>query len=204
MFTYGVIYTIIGVNYPECNLEIHNLLEGFLFSLESLATIGYGTESNDIFFGDCYAPSLTLLCEICTKLLLDALIIGTIYTKVSKPVRRAGTFITSDFATIRRVNGKLYFMFQFSDMQKHQLLSATLRLYSIHQEESSGHISCPFKATPMMFLYPERDYVPMFLYVPQLVVHEIDASSPLMPPQSYMDTHSDSNTISRSVLSILY
>lgn len=34
VFFYGVIWTIIGVNCPECNLEIDNLLEGCLFSLE--------------------------------------------------------------------------------------------------------------------------------------------------------------------------
>lgn len=34
IFFYGVIWTAIGVICPECNLEIHNLLEGCLFSLE--------------------------------------------------------------------------------------------------------------------------------------------------------------------------
>ena len=34
MFFYGVLWTIIGKFEPECNLEIHSLIDGFLFSLE--------------------------------------------------------------------------------------------------------------------------------------------------------------------------
>ena len=31
---YGAVWTVIGVECPECNLDIHNFLEGCLFSLE--------------------------------------------------------------------------------------------------------------------------------------------------------------------------
>lgn len=34
IFFYGVMWTIIGVTSPSCNLEIHDILEGCLFSLE--------------------------------------------------------------------------------------------------------------------------------------------------------------------------
>lgn len=163
------------------------LCRSFLFN-RSLATIGYGTESNDIFFGGCYSAALTLLFEICTKLFVDSLVIGSIYVRLTRPSLRAGTFLVSEFATLRRVNGKLYFMCQFIDTKRHQLLSSTLRLYSVYKQAKSDQLSNPFRYDQLKVTYPEFDYIPMMMYFPQLIVHEINKSSPLMPTQHYIDS----------------
>jgi hypothetical protein len=74
VFFFALIYWFIGVNYPECNMEIHTYTDGFGFSLQTAATIGYDTE--DIFFGDCKLPLATILVQVCCKLLCDAFLIG--------------------------------------------------------------------------------------------------------------------------------
>jgi len=41
VFFYAVLYLFVGEVY-DCNLEIYNFVEAFFFSLETMATIGYG------------------------------------------------------------------------------------------------------------------------------------------------------------------
>jgi hypothetical protein len=58
---------------------------------------------------------------------------GLIFTRISRPTKRARTLIFSNHAIIRRVNGKLYFMFQLAELRKHQLIEAQVRLYAIRR-----------------------------------------------------------------------
>jgi hypothetical protein len=115
-----------------CNLDLDNFTEAFGFSLETMATIGYGT--TDIFFDDCIVPLITLSLQVCVKLIADAVTIGVLYCKLSRPHARASTVIFSDKAVIRRVRGKLYFMFQLCELRKHQLVEAHVRVYVVRNE----------------------------------------------------------------------
>ena len=94
--------------------------------LFSYHTIGYGTK--DIFFGDCIIVALVLSFQICVKLVADALTIGIIYCRLARPHARASTVIFSNKAVIRRIRGKLYFMFQLCELRKHQVREPSLWL----------------------------------------------------------------------------
>ena len=117
------------------------------------------------------------------------MVLGIIYVRLARPSLRAGAFLVSDFAVLRRVNGKLYFMCQFIDTKKQQLLSSTLRLYSVHKPAVQDTTACPFRTNQLKVAYPEFDYIPMLMYLPQLIVHEINADSPLMPTQEFIHTN---------------
>lgn len=152
----------------------------------SIATIGYSTQSGDIFFGDCKLAGLTLLAEICTKIFIDALIIGTIYVRMASPSLRGGGFISSDFAVMRRVNSKLYFMCQFVDTSRHHLLSANVRLYAMYQRDREDDVASPFIYRQLKLVCPQFDDTPLLMFFPQLIVHEIDEESALWPPNEYI------------------
>lgn len=143
---------------------------------------------------------MTLLTEIITKLFVDSLIIGAIYVRLSRPTLRAGAFLISDFATLRRVNGKLYFMCQFIDTKRQQLLSSTLRLYSLHLRQREDPTANPFSHSQIDVCFPEQSCSPMLMYLPQLVVHEINSASPLMPTPEFMRENAHKFT-DRSVIS---
>lgn len=56
---FAVPYYFIGTSTGDvCHLRLRTFQEAFMFSLESMATIGYGT--HDIFFGDCLSISIIL------------------------------------------------------------------------------------------------------------------------------------------------
>ena len=83
--------------------------------------------------GNCWLVACVLTTQICVKLLLDGFVAGVAFTRLSRPNKRANSIIFSNSAVIRRINGKLYFMFQLSELRKHQLFQAQVRLYAIRR-----------------------------------------------------------------------
>jgi hypothetical protein len=128
---FAAMYYWISKRY-SCNLGIDNMIEAFSFSLETMATIGYSTQ--DYFFDDCIVTIFVLYMQICIKIVSDALTIGIIYCRLSRPQSRSSTVIFSNKAVIRRIRGKLYFMFQLCELRKHQLVEAHVRLYVVRRE----------------------------------------------------------------------
>ena len=129
--SFAVVYYLISITWG-CNLDITNFAAACFFSLETMATIGYSTK--DIFFDDCIITLIVLSFQICVKLIADAVTIGVIYCKLSRPHARASTVIFSDKGVIRRIRGKLYFMFQLCELRKHQLVEAHVRVYCVRKE----------------------------------------------------------------------
>ncbi len=106
---FAVAYRLIST-YFGCNLDVNNMVEAYFFSLETMTTVGYGTR--DQFFGGCYTVLAVTVSQACFGLLLDAILIGVLFTRLSRPSTRASTVVFSDFAVIRRVRGEFFFMFQ--------------------------------------------------------------------------------------------
>ena len=166
----------------DCNLGIVNIGEAFFFSIETMATVGYGT--SDIYFDDCWTVGVLLSLQVCVKLIADALTIGIIYCRLARPTRRASTILFTDKAVIRRIRGKLYFMFQLCELRKHQLAEAHVRCYAIRRDRDlfSGNLT-HFQTCSMRLNHPDDELGAMLLLcLPQTVVHEISPWSPLMPP----------------------
>lgn len=213
VFLFSLPYYYISLSYG-CDLGIDTYQESFAFSLETMATIGYGTQ--DIFFNDCWSPVIVLACQISCKLVADAVIIGVIYSRFGRPNTRASTIIFSNYAVIRRISGKLYFMFQLVELRKHQLIEAHVRLYVIRRDVNPPHSSeldkeniatinaasnsetdqpeslhfrCDdpvvtnFQTCKMRTSFPDDSLGGMLIMcLPQVIVHELDSTSPLMPP----------------------
>ena len=252
VFVYALIYWHIGVNYPECNMEIQTYTDAYGFSLQTAATIGYDT--SDIFFGDCIYPLATITCQVCTKLLADALAIGVIYCRLSRPAGRSASLLLSKCAVIRRIRGRLYFMLQMCELRKTQLCQVQIRMYTIRRDvdlyenamaevmnssaaihhtvndvgddddktfsnlqsyqnftgkvkrsfetDTNGNLlnrqatlspvkTTPFQTCTMRLIHPNDSTGSQLLPVlPQIVVHEIDTWSPLLPPPVWMSAES--------------
>lgn len=170
----------------NCNMGLDNFFEAFAFSLETMATIGYGAQ--DIFFGDCYIPIFVLCSQICSKLILDAIIIGVIFCRLSRPNSRAATILFSRCAVIQRIDNKLCLLFRVCELRKHQLVDAHIRLYAVKLHKNSsvpidGEMDYRyFQVYPMRIHHPSDNFGSMLLLsLPQYVVHVINEDSPLNP-----------------------
>jgi hypothetical protein len=223
-------YYIYKHHHNGCNLAFKSFNNAFIFSIETFATIGYGAPKDDIFFGHCESVTFVITLQCLVRLVAEASTIGVIYCRLARPSSRATTIIFSDKAVIRRIRGRLYFMFQLCELRKHQLVEAHIRLYVVkHEVDLAMHLkdvkqqqrreqsddlslqnrhlkgrsnpsltsplsstpSPKIKTTPHIFIqsstmrlnHPNDELGAMLLLMlPQVVVHEIDITSPLMPP----------------------
>ena len=86
----------------------------------------------------------------------------------------------SNRAIIRRIRGKLYFMFQVCELRKMQLVEAKVRVYAVRYERmgSAGAVTC--QTYNMRLSHPNDDLGSrILLSLPQVIVHDIDDFSPL-------------------------
>lgn len=203
VFFYAFIYFVANYFF-ECALDFKTFLNAFDFSLETMATIGYSTR--DIFFNGCISVTLILVSQVITKLFIDGLLIGVIYSRLSRPHGREITIIFSKYATIRRIKGKLYFNFQICELRKNQLFNPQIKMYIVKKEINYDKIenqnilinsrinkknpinhlkNAYFIQSSSMKIHHPCDSS-LLLIVPQLIVHELDSASPLVPPPIWL------------------
>ena len=164
-----------------CDVGIENFNAAFLFSVETMMTIGYGTR--DQFFADCGASSFLIFAQSLIGILLDCVSLGLVYTSLSSGVGRSSTILFSDRAVIRRVGGELYFMFQVVEMRSHQLIEGHVRCYAVRDETDARGRVAPFQQCAMRLDKPDDELGGwLFLALPSVVAHRLDAWSPLVPP----------------------
>ena len=86
---------------PNCiaNLNPPGFLGDFFFSVETLATVGYGDMHPQTVYGHTVA-----MIEIFTGLLMLALITGLMFARFSRPRAR---FLFSRYGVVRPLDGKL-------------------------------------------------------------------------------------------------
>ncbi|CAN0248728.1 unnamed protein product, partial [Scytosiphon promiscuus] len=156
VLVFAIVYTTISKTLG-CNLQLSSIREGFLFSLETMTTVGYGT--NDYLFGTCWIMLPMLSTQACIGLLIDAFLIGILFARLSRPQTRANTVVFTKNAIIRRVRGEAYFMFQVGELRKHQLLETRVRCYALRHERlhcntsnsGSGENNGSTSARPALF-----------------------------------------------------
>lgn len=196
---FALLYYYISLTYG-CNMGLAKFHQAFMFSLETMATIGYGTQ--DIFFDSCWLPMIVITMQVCVKLISDAITIGVLYCRIARPQGRASTILFSNHAIIRRIRGKLFFMFQICELRKHQLVEAHVRVYVIKHEvdpliaqtnsqlkknDDGKHdeqkFMSYFQTCTMRLSHPNDELGGMLLLcLPQLIVHEMNSLSPIVPP----------------------
>jgi hypothetical protein len=186
--------------HQECNLGINDMGQAYFFSLETMTTVGYGTQ--DVFFGGCWTVMIVISVQACCSLLLDAALIGMIFARLSRPQTRASTVVFSNFAVIRRIRGEFFFMFQVGELRKHQLLETHIRCYAVRHDRTlplrpDGSVNndaepetVHYQTHNMRLQHPDDELGSQLLLVlPQVVVHRIEAWSPLMPPPRWVSEH---------------
>lgn len=209
---FGVIYYWIRRLY-YCDMNFDTYMGAFDLSLEVMATFGFSTTIDH-----CVLSSVAVLAQSCVRLIVESITIGILYSRFARPSGRASTVLFSNQAVIRRIRGKLYFMFQLCELRKHQLVEAHVRLYMV-KRENDGHatetksaklrslvggaqtkqkekqnttkpIETYIQTCSMRLNHPNDELGGMLLLMmPQVVVHELDSTSPLMPPPIWRLNH---------------
>ena len=165
----------------KCLDNIKTWTEAFLYSVETQQTIGYGTRE---LTPHCPEAVILLLLQTITGMILDALLLGLVFAKISRPGKRATTIIFSENCVITLRDGKMCLMFQVGDLRKRQLLEAHVRLYLFRSICTEEGRMIPFYQESLKVGHDHRKYDAdispdrLFLIFPITVIHIIDETSP--------------------------
>ena len=78
----------------HCFVGFDGPVSAFLFALETQQTIGYGTRAP----GDCISTAVLVGCHSLFAMILDSIIIGIVFARISHPKNRGRTILLSDSA----------------------------------------------------------------------------------------------------------
>ncbi len=161
---FGWLYHLV----PGCvaNLNPPGFAGAFFFSVETLATVGYGDMHPQTFYGHFIA-----MLEIFVGLMALALITGIMFARFSRPRAR---FLFARTAIVRQINGRPTLMFRAANARLNviQEASAQLRLLT--------NVVTPegFRVRRILDLPLVRAQHPAFV-LGWNIMHIIDETSPL-------------------------
>jgi Inward rectifier potassium channel transmembrane domain/Inward rectifier potassium channel C-terminal domain len=204
-----------------CDMDIHEPMEALYFSLSTMASIGYGV--SDYYFGNCIVPFALVLIQICTAICYDAIAIGLLFQRIRRSHKRSKTIVFTSYAVIQRIQNVPCLMIRIAELRHYPLLNATVRAYCIRHErypmaksdvsknptdmdfstaastdveantDASANIETIYYVTKPMQL----QQLEILMNIPQVIVHKIDAQSPLCPPPIWYDHNGIMNQYNR-------
>jgi inward rectifier potassium channel len=138
----------------------------FFFSVETIATIGYGVMSPATLYGN-----LVMTVESSVGILFAALTTGLIFARFSRPTARV---MFSRVAVVGPHNGKPTLTVRLANQRRNQMLAAQVAMTLVRDEHTAeGALLRRFHDMKLV-----RDRSPIFAMT-FTVMHEIDEDSPL-------------------------
>ena len=165
---FGLLYTAIGVGSLVDTSSVpmgNEFLTGFFFSVQTFATIGYGT-----IHPVGILPNLLVTIESYYSLLANALITGVVFARFARPTAKV---IFSEVCVIAPYRGMEALMFRMVNGRNNQMIEVEVKLLFARFVDENGK-----KVRRFDFLKLEREKV-TFFPLGWTVVHPIDEKSPL-------------------------
>lgn len=148
------------------NARPGSIADGFFFSMETLATVGYGQMYPATIYGH-----IVSVAEIMSGMAFTAITTGLIFVRFSRPRSK---ILYADQIVITPYNGMPTLMVRIGNGRMSMLTNLNVRVSALIREHSSeGH-----KMRRVNELKLVRSHVPMFALT-MTMMHEIDETSPL-------------------------
>ena len=148
------------------NAHAGSFPDAFFFSVQTMATIGYGVMAPATVYAN-----LLMTVETAVGLMFVALTTGLVFARFSRPTAR---IMFSDVAVIGPYNGKPALTVRLANQRQNQLLAAHVSMTVVRDETTTeGTLLRRFYDLKLV-----RDRSPVFALT-FTAIHEIDAQSPL-------------------------
>lgn len=182
-FLYFIVNTLFALLYllqpgGVTNVRPGSFSDAFFFSVQTLATIGYGVMSPQTF----YANTIVTF-EAMAGLVGVALMTGLAFARFSRPTARV---MFSRPAVISAYEGIPTLMFRTANQRRNQILEAQMQVYLMRNETTAeGHSMRRFYDLTLL-----RRQTPSFT-LSWTLMHPIDEDSPLygMTPESLLQAN---------------
>lgn len=165
---FGFFYGILGAEalVDTSSTPTENLfLRGFFFSVQTFATIGYGT-----IHPVGIVPNLLVTIESYYSMIMTALVTGIVFARFARPTAR---ILFSEQAIIAPYQDKTAFMMRLVNSRNNQLIEVEAKIMFSRLIEENGVKNRRFEMLEL-----ERDRV-VFLPLAWTIVHPIDEKSPM-------------------------
>ena len=161
---FGLLYHLV----PGCiaNLSPPGFAGAFFFSVETLATVGYGDMHPQTLYGHVVA-----MAEIFVGLMSLAVITGIMFTRFSRPTAR---FLFTRNAVVRPIDGKLTLIVRAANQRQNVVQNASAQLRMLRDESTEEG----YRIRRVIDLPLVRSQHPMFV-LGWTLMHVIDDLSPL-------------------------
>jgi inward rectifier potassium channel len=161
---FGFVYYLV----PGCiaNLNPPGFAGAFFFSVETLATVGYGDMHPQTVYGHTVA-----MIEIFVGLMSLAVITGLMFARFSRPRAR---FLFSKNLVVRPIDGQRTLVLRAANLRLNVVQDASARLYMTRNEVTQEG----FRIRRVIDLSLLRSTQPMF-NLGWTIMHRLDESSPL-------------------------
>jgi inward rectifier potassium channel len=166
---YGVITSLFAGLYllqPGCVANVRSPADPFFFSIETLATVGYGVMAPATFYGHLVSSA-----EIITGMAFTAIMTGLVFVRFSKARARIAF---ADVAVITRHNGKLTLMVRIGNGRVSVLTQTSVQINAFINEQTveGGRFRRIHDLRLTRSTYPVFPLINTFMHV-------IDEQSPL-------------------------
>ncbi|XP_073780059.1 G protein-activated inward rectifier potassium channel 3 [Danio rerio] len=157
-----------------CFQNIDGFVSALLFSVETQRTIGYGARTVS---PRCYEGVFLVMAQCIVGSMIDALMVGCMFVKISRPKKRAETLLFSRTCVVANRDDRLCLMFRLGDLRESHMVDAKVRAKLIKSRQTSEGEFLPLEQSEIDLGY-ESGSDRLFLVEPQVIQHIIDSSSP--------------------------
>ena len=140
--------------------------DAFFFSVETLATVGYGVMAPNSLYGHILSAA-----EIVTGTAFTAIVTGLLFVRFSRPKAK---ILFSEHAVITPYNGQPTLMLRLVNARLTTMTSANVRLFTLLAEQTQEGLSLR-RVHDIVLM---QSHLPLFI-MPWTVMHRIDEASPL-------------------------
>ncbi|XP_029430006.1 G protein-activated inward rectifier potassium channel 4 [Rhinatrema bivittatum] len=162
------------VDWIPCVDNLNGFVSAFLFSIETETTIGYGYR---VITEKCPEGIILLLVQAILGSIVNALMVGCMFVKISQPKKRAETLMFSNKAVISMRDEKLCLMFRVGDLRNSHIVEASIRAKLIKSKQTKEGEFIPLNQTDINVGFDTGDDR-LFLVSPLIISHEINEKSP--------------------------
>jgi len=153
-------------------------LAALYLSTETMTTIGYGVP--DPYYNGCPEGIIVIMIQALIGFMMNAVLFGTVFARISRAQRRALSVVFSPKACIREIKGRFFLVTQVCEARREQVINGGAFMYVALQDKSTH---TPYVVHNLRTIRPDDTLnQELLLCLPNSIVHEIDGWSPLAPP----------------------
>lgn len=162
-------------SWSPCIVNVYSFPAALLFSIETQSTLGFGSR---IISVECPGAIVIFCVQLIFGVVVECLIVGMVFAKLSRPAKRSQTIMYSKYATVCLRETQMCLMFRVGDVRsKSHIIGATIRASLVSQKTTAEGETIPFYHRQLEVKIDDAKNSLLLIW-PLTIVHLIDESSP--------------------------